>query len=150
MKTVVQRVSEASVSIEGRAVASIGRGFVVLAGFHRDDTEAELAWMARKVASLRVFEGADGHMTDSLAAVDGDILVVSQFTLYGNCRKGARPSFDKSAPPEAAHALYDRFVELLRAEAPGRVETGEFQAMMNVSLVNDGPVTLVIEREASS
>jgi D-tyrosyl-tRNA(Tyr) deacylase len=148
VKTVVQRVSEASVAVDGRKVASIGRGFVVLAGFRRDDTEAELVWMARKVASLRVFEGGDGHMSDSLAAVGGDILVVSQFTLYGNCRKGARPSFDKSAAPEAARELYGRFVELLRAEAPGRVETGEFQAMMEVSLVNDGPVTLVIEREA--
>lgn len=149
MRVVVQRVNEASVAVEERTVASISRGFVVLAGFRRDDTEAELAWMARKVASLRVFEGADGNMTDSLAAVNGDILVVSQFTLYGNCRKGARPSFDKSAPPEAAHELYDRFVKLVEAEAPGRVETGEFQAMMKVSLVNDGPVTLVIEREAS-
>jgi D-tyrosyl-tRNA(Tyr) deacylase len=150
VKTVVQRVSEASVAVEGRAVASIAHGLVVLAGFHRDDTEAELAWMARKVASLRVFEDADGRMSESLAAVEGDILIVSQFTLYGDCHKGARPSFDKSAPPEAARELYERFVELLEEEAPGRVKTGEFKAKMDVSLVNDGPVTLVIERGPSS
>jgi len=147
MKVVVQRVREASVSVDGRRVAFIGRGFLVLAGFGRDDGEAQLSWMARKVASLRVFEDEAGRMSLPLSSVDGRILVVSQFTLHGDCRKGARPSFDKSAPPEEALRLYERFVELLEEEAPGRVATGEFQAMMEVSLVNDGPVTLVIEKE---
>jgi D-tyrosyl-tRNA(Tyr) deacylase len=150
VKTVVQRVSEAAVSVDGREVASIGRGFLVLAGFHRDDGEAELAWMAHKIASLRVFEDDDGRMSLALDAVDGSILVVSQFTLYGDCRKGARPSFDKSAAPEDARRMYERFVDLLEGEVPGRVRTGEFQAKMDVSLVNDGPVTLAIEREPAA
>ncbi len=153
MKTVVQRVSRASVTVDGREVGSIGRGFLVLAGFHRDDGDKELSWMARKVVSLRVFEDVESarnaRMTLSLDAVDGKILVVPQFTLYGDCRKGARPSFDKSATPDDARRLYERFVELLEAETPGRIETGEFQAMMEVSLVNEGPVTLVIEKEPS-
>lgn len=149
MRVVVQRVSEASVAVDGRAVASIGRGFLVLAGFHRDDDGDVLAWMARKVASLRVFEDDEGRMSNGLDAVDGGVLVVSQFTLYGDCRKGARPSFTHSAPPEAARELYETFVACLQDELPGRVATGEFQAMMKVSLVNDGPVTLIIEREAS-
>jgi len=147
MRTVVQRVREASVTVEGRTVASIGRGFLVLAGLARDDGEAQMAWMARKIASLRVFEDDGGRMTLPLDAVDGRVLVVSQFTLYGNCNKGARPSFDKSAPPDVARSLYGRFVELMEAELPGRVASGEFQAMMQVALVNDGPVTLVIEKE---
>lgn len=149
MRTVVQRVSQAAVTVDGREVAAIGAGFLVLAGFHRDDNDDTLAWMARKVASLRVFEDAGGRMSLPLDTVDGRILVVSQFTLYGDCRKGARPSFTHSAPPEEARAMYERFVALLEDELPGRVATGEFQAMMNVSLVNDGPVTLVIEREPS-
>ena len=147
MKAVVQRVSGASVSVEGKKVAAIDRGFLVLAGFGREDTEATLEWMARKIVSLRIFEDHTGRMTLPLSAVDGRILVVSQFTLYGDCRKGARPSFDKSASPEAARELYDRFVELLQAEAPGRVDSGVFQEKMDVSLVNDGPVTLVIDKE---
>jgi D-tyrosyl-tRNA(Tyr) deacylase len=147
VRTVVQRVQRAAVTVDGRDVSSIGRGFLVLAGFHRDDTEAELAWMARKVTSLRVFEDEGGRMTHPLEAVDGRMLVVSQFTLYGDCRKGARPSFDKSAAPDDARRLYERFVELLQRGAPGRVATGEFQARMEVALVNDGPVTLVIEKE---
>jgi len=147
MRAVVQRVSGAAVAVAGKTVAEIGRGFLVLAGFSREDSEANLAWMARKIVSLRIFEDETGRMTLPLAAVHGRILVVSQFTLYGDCRKGARPSFDKSAPPEAAREMYDRFVELLEAEAPGKVESGVFQEKMDVSLVNDGPVTLVIEKE---
>lgn len=147
MKVVVQRVSSASVEVEGRRVGEIERGFLVLAGFGRDDTADTLAWMARKIVSLRIFEDRDGRMSDSLTAVDGRVLVVSQFTLYGDCRKGARPGFDRSAPPETARALYEKFVDLLEAQAPGRIESGSFQAHMHVSLVNDGPVTLVIEKE---
>jgi D-tyrosyl-tRNA(Tyr) deacylase len=147
MKAVVQRVSGASVSVAGKTVGSIERGFVALAGFGRDDTQATIAWMARKILSLRIFEDDTGRMTLPLSAVDGRILVVSQFTLYGDCRKGARPGFDKSAPPETARALYEGFLRLLEAEAPGRIESGVFQEKMDVSLVNDGPVTLVIEHD---
>jgi len=147
MKAVVQRVREASVSVEDREVGRIGRGYVALVGFTGDEDELALQWMARKIATLRVFEDEDGRMNLPLESIDGQILVVSQFTLYGDVNKGARPSFVKSATAEKAHLLYDRFVELVEAEAPGRVKTGEFQAMMAVALVNDGPVTLIIEKE---
>jgi D-tyrosyl-tRNA(Tyr) deacylase len=147
MRAVVQRVSSASVSVAGKTVGAIERGFLVLAGFSREDTESSLAWMARKIASLRIFEDDTGRMTLPLSEVGGRILVVSQFTLYGDCRKGARPSFDKSAAPASARELYGRFVELMEAQAPGDVESGVFQEKMDVSLVNDGPVTLVIEKD---
>lgn len=147
MRAVVQRVSEACVSIAGREVARIGRGFLVLVGFRKGDAEPALEWTARKIASLRVFQDGDGKMSAALDAVEGEILVVSQFTLYGDVRKGARPSFDQSAPADDARLLYDRFVALMGEHAPGRVATGEFQASMQVALVNDGPVTLVIDRD---
>jgi len=149
VRVVVQRVREAAVAIAGEEIARIGRGFLVLAGFGKGDTEAQLAWMARKVATLRIFEDETGRMTLPLSSVDGRALVVAQFTLYGDCRKGARPSFDRSAPPEQARALYARFCALLEAELPGGVAKGAFQERMAVSLVNDGPVTLVIERAAA-
>jgi D-tyrosyl-tRNA(Tyr) deacylase len=148
MRVVLQRVSEASVTVDGARVARIGRGYLVLAGFSRDDTDETLRWMARKVTTLRVFEDDEGRMSRSLEAIDGRLLVVSQFTLYGNCNKGTRPSYDKSASAEDARSLYERFVSMVEQEAPGRVETGEFQAKMEVALVNDGPVTIVIEKEA--
>jgi D-tyrosyl-tRNA(Tyr) deacylase len=150
MKAVVQRVSRASVSVGGDTVASIDRGFLVLVGFGRGDDTETLAWMARKIASLRVYEDESGRMTLSLDAVDGSILVVSQFTLYGDCKKGARPSFDKSASPDDARALYEAFIDIMEREAPGKVESGVFQEKMEVSLVNDGPVTLIIEKERKS
>lgn len=147
MKTVVQRVREAAVAIDGKEVARIGRGFLVLVGFGKNDGEETLKWMARKIVSLRIFEDEAGRMSLPLSSVDGSILVVSQFTLYGECRKGARPGFDKSAAPENARVLYRRFVELMESEAPGRSASGVFQEKMQVSLVNDGPVTLVIEKD---
>lgn len=147
MKTVVQRVKSAAVAVEGDEVARIGQGFLVLVGFGKNDTEETLQWMARKIVSLRIFEDKDGRMSLPLTAVDGSILVVSQFTLYADCRKGARPSFDQSAGPAEAKAMYTRFVEVIESEAPGKIESGVFQEMMQVSLVNDGPVTLIIERE---
>lgn len=147
MKAVVQRVKSAAVSVGGEEVAAIGRGFLVLVGFGKNDTEDTLSWTARKIVSLRIFEDKDGRMSLPLSAVDGEILVVSQFTLYGNCRKGARPSFEKSAAPEDAQKLYDRFVELIGEEAEGKVESGVFQERMQVSLVNDGPVTIIVEKE---
>jgi len=148
VRTVVQRVMSASVLVGGRVVGEIGRGFLVLAGFTASDNDETLRWMARKIPSLRVFDDADGKMNLGLESVEGSILVVSQFTLYGDCRKGKRPGFDKSAPPEEAEGLYRRFVAMLREEAGCRIETGVFQAHMEVSLVNDGPVTFVIEKES--
>ena len=146
MKVVLQRVAEASVVIDGQVSGTIDHGLLLLVGFTEGDTEEDLAWMADKVVGLRVFNDADGKMNDDLAQVDGSILVVSQFTLYGDTRKGRRPSFVKAAHPDEAIPLYHRFVELLEERAPGDVETGEFGAMMDVHLVNDGPVTLVLER----
>ena len=145
MRAVVQRVSRAAVRVDGETVGAIGRGFVVLAGFAPADDESALVWMAEKLAGLRVFGDTEGKMNLGLADVGGAMLVVSQFTLYGDASKGRRPSFVGAAPPGPAEALYDRFVGLLR-ERGVRVETGRFGAMMDVELVNDGPVTLLLER----
>jgi D-aminoacyl-tRNA deacylase len=147
MRIVLQRVSEARVRVAGRVAGAIGRGYLLLVGFNRDDDETVLDWMADKVIGLRLFADSDQKMNRDLGEAGGELLVVSQFTLYGDARKGRRPSFIAAAPPETAIPLYDRFVELLRARAPGRVETGEFGAMMDVELVNDGPVTLLLERD---
>jgi D-tyrosyl-tRNA(Tyr) deacylase len=143
---VLQRVSEANVSVERRVVGEIGLGQLLLVGFKDGDTTDQLEWMADKVVGLRIFPDDAGKMNRTLADVDGSILVVSQFTLYGDVRKGRRPSFIDAAPPETATELYDHFVELLEARQPGRVATGEFGATMGISLTNDGPVTLVIDR----
>ena len=142
----LQRVREAKVTVEGKVVGEIGLGQLLLVGFRQGDTTDQVEWMADKVVGLRIFRDESGKMNHSLADVDGSILVVSQFTLYGDVRKGRRPSFIEAAAPETAIPLYDRFVELLEARRPGRVSTGEFGAMMDVSLANDGPVTLVIDR----
>lgn len=146
MRVVLQRVSRAEVRIGGRTVGRIGPGFLLLVGLRADDTEEKLRWMAEKVVGLRLFPDADGKMNLGLEDVGGGLLVVSQFTLYGDARKGRRPSFIEAAPPAVAVPLYERFVQLLREQAPGPVETGEFGAMMEVELVNDGPVTLILER----
>ena len=146
MRVVLQRVSEAHVTIEGKGVGEIGLGQFLLVGFKQSDTTDQVEWMADKVVGLRVFQDDAGKMNRTLADVDGSILVVSQFTLYGDVRKGRRPSFIDAATPETAIRLYERFVELLEARHPGKVATGEFGAMMDVSLTNDGPVTLVIDR----
>ena len=148
MRCVVQRSGPARVMVAGETTGAIERGLVVLAAFAPGDTETELVWMARKLPVLRIFRDAEDRMNLSLADVGGGILLVSQFTLYGNCRKGMRPSFVGSAPPARAEALYRRFGELLRGEYP-EVAEGVFGAMMKVSLVNDGPVTLILDREAS-
>ena len=145
MRVVLQRVSKAAVRIDGRVVGSIGTGFCLLVGFTHSDTAAQAEWLAEKISGLRLFPDAEGKMNLGLAEVGGAVLVVSQFTLYGDAVKGRRPSFIDAARPEVAIPLYERFVELLRAT--GRpVATGEFGAMMDVELVNDGPVTLVLER----
>jgi len=143
------------VRVDRSVTGKIGAGFLVLAGFAPSDTEDQLAWMADKVLGLRLFSDAEGKMNLALADVGGALLVVSQFTLYGDARKGRRPSFIDAAPPEVAIPLYERFVALLRERGAGtgagagggtRVGTGEFGAMMEVELVNDGPVTLVLEK----
>ena len=149
MRVVLQRVSRAAVRVDGKVTGQIGVGFVVLAGFAPGDTEETLTWMAEKILSLRLFRDADDKMNRALDEVGGAVLVVSQFTLYGDAHKGRRPSFIDAAPPEVAKPLYERFVTLLkeRGTASGiAVETGEFGAMMDVELVNDGPVTLLLER----
>ena len=145
MRVVLQRVSRARVLVDGRVTGEIGRGLLLLAGFTDADTDQALAWMADKVATLRIFPDEEGKMNRSVQEVDGGLLVVSQFTLYGDARKGRRPSFIEAARPEVAIPLYERFLQMLRAT--GRpVQTGEFGAMMDVELVNDGPVTLILER----
>ncbi len=146
MRVVLQRVREANVTVEGRVVGEIGVGHLLLVAFKASDTTDHVEWMADKVVGLRIFQDDAGKMNRTLADVDGSILVVSQFTLYGDLRKGRRPSFIEAAPPETAILLYDRFVNLLDARHPGMVATGKFGAIMDVSLTNDGPVTLVIER----
>ena len=145
MRAVVQRVSRASVTVEGRVIGSIGRGLLVLVGFAPVDVPDKVEWMADKVAGLRVFADDEGKMNRDLAAVGGAVLVVSQFTLYGDASKGRRPSFIGAAPPDVAVPLYDAFIVALRGRGIP-VETGAFGAMMDVELVNDGPVTLILER----
>jgi D-tyrosyl-tRNA(Tyr) deacylase len=145
LRVVVQRVERAAVRVAGRVTGEIGVGLLVLAGFAPGDTEAELRWMADKLRALRIFPDDEGRMNRDLAAAGGALLVVSQFTLYGDASKGRRPSFIGAAAPAEAEELYDRFLAL-SAEDGTRVESGEFGAMMDVELVNSGPVTLVIER----
>ena len=149
MRVVLQRVSRAEVRVDERVTGKVGTGFLVLAGFAPDDTEERLSWMADKILGLRLFSDPAGKMNLALAEVQGGVLVVSQFTLYGDAGKGRRPSFIDAAPPEVAIPLYERFVALLRERGAGtgtRVETGEFGAMMEVELVNDGPVTLILDK----
>jgi D-tyrosyl-tRNA(Tyr) deacylase len=144
MRACVQRVSTASVTVEGQVIGEIGRGLVVLLGVGHDDTEQEVRTLADKVTGLRVFEDDAGKMNLALADVGGAMLVVSQFTLFGDCRKGRRPSFTAAAPPELAERLYEQFVTEVRARGVN-VATGRFRANMQVGLINDGPVTLLLD-----
>lgn len=146
MRVLLQRVREASVVVDEETIGAIGQGLLLLVGFTSGDSEAEMAWMAKKCAALRVFPDDEGKMNRSVADIGGDILVVSQFTLYGNPLKGARPSFVDAAPPQDAERLYERFVGLIRDILERPVPTGRFGADMKVHLVNDGPVTLWLER----
>lgn len=146
MVALVQRVKEASVEVDGETVGTIGPGLLILLGVHGDDTEAEIAWLARKCANLRIFNDDAGLMNRSLMDVGGEALVVSQFTLYGDAAKGNRPSFIASARPEKAEPFYERFVEALAGHLGTPVQTGVFGAMMDVRLTNDGPVTLWVEK----
>ena len=144
MRAVVQRVSRAQVSVNGEITGEIGLGLLVLLGVGRDDTEADATYMAEKICGLRVFEDDQGKMNRSAQEVHGRVLAVSQFTLYGDVRRGKRPSFDAAAPPEEARQLYEFFVEQIR-RAGLRCETGRFQEMMTVELVNEGPVTILLD-----
>lgn len=145
MRVALQRVAKAAVTIEGRAVGSIGRGFCLLVGFTHADTPKQVDWMAEKVAGLRLFSDTDGKMNLGLEDVGGAVLVVSQFTLYGDAAKGRRPSFIQAARPDLAVPLYERFLEALRGRGL-TVAAGEFGADMQVEIHNDGPVTLILDR----
>lgn len=144
MKAVLQRVTQASVTVDGVVVGSIGSGILLLLGVEKGDTEQDVAWLLRKSSELRIFSDAAGKMNRSVQEINGSLLVVSQFTLAGNCAKGRRPSFDSAAPPDEGRRLYELFVE--RARQSGlTVATGIFQADMQVGLVNDGPVTFLLD-----
>ena len=148
MRIVIQRVKRASVDIEGqgeRDKREIGQGMCVLVGVTHTDTEAGADWLAEKLAGLRIFADSEGKTNLSLADIDGQVLIVSQFSLYASCAKGRRPGFSDAADPELAHRLYDRFVEKVRSLGLKRVETGEFGADMVVEIINDGPLTFIID-----
>jgi len=146
MRAVVQRVSRAKVTVNNWVVGEIGTGLLVLLGVGGSDTDADVSYLAEKIAGLRVFEDQDGKMNLSVVDVGGSVLAVSQFTLYGDVRRGKRPSFDAAAPPESARRLYELFVERIRATGL-RCETGRFQEMMQVELVNEGPVTILLDSQ---
>lgn len=144
MRAVIQRVEEANVSVEGMVVGGICKGLLVFLAVEADDTEGDLAFLKKKILNLRIFEDGQGKMNLSLTDIEGAVLLVSQFTLYGDCRKGNRPSYSRAAPPTQAEKLYRQLIQQLRMEGVV-VESGKFQAMMKVDLVNDGPVTLIVD-----
>lgn len=146
MRVVVQRVSNASVKTREKVTGSIGKGLLLLVGIHESDTMEEVEWMCRKVSRLRIFEDENDRMNISVTDINGELLVVSQFTLYGDARKGNRPSFIEAAQPDKAEELYDKMIDHLKQHTDLNVETGVFGAHMDVSLVNDGPVTLILEK----
>jgi D-tyrosyl-tRNA(Tyr) deacylase len=145
MKVVIQRVSEASVTINNSVVADIKNGLLVLLGIVNEDTQDDINWLCNKIANLRIFGDENGVMNKSLLEVDGDVIVVSQFTLHANTKKGNRPSYIKAAKPEVAIPLYESFIKQLEVNLGKQVQTGEFGADMKVQLVNDGPVTIIID-----
>ncbi len=144
MRCVIQRVTEASVTVEGEVIGKIGKGYMILIGVSAEDGDKDIKYMADKVPNLRIFEDEDGKMNRSILDVGGEILAVSQFTLYGDARGGRRPSFSTAAKPEMANELYEKLVEAWRAQGL-HVETGRFRAEMQVALINDGPVTLLMD-----
>ncbi|MDO8367742.1 MAG: D-aminoacyl-tRNA deacylase [Saprospiraceae bacterium] len=145
MRTVIQRVSQASVTIEGTEKAIISLGLLILLGIEHDDTEEDILWLCKKIAALRILSDEAGLMNLSIQDIEGEMIVVSQFTLFASTKKGNRPSFIRSARPETAIPLYEKFVETLRKESNRPVQTGEFGADMKVSLLNDGPVTILMD-----
>lgn len=146
MRAVVQRVHRASVTVNGKMVGRIDRGLLVYLGVGKNDTEKDVDWMCEKIANLRIFEDENGKMNLSLLQVDGELLVISQFTLYGDCRRGRRPSFDEAAPAEFGEKLYELFIEKMRQQLR-KVEKGVFGAHMEVESINDGPVTILLDSE---
>ncbi len=146
MRAVIQRVSRATVTVDGEIVGEIGKGILLLLGIAEDDSEKEAAYLLEKTINLRIFEDADGKMNLSLLDTKGELMVVSQFTLYGDARKGRRPSFVRAAAPDEANRIYEFYVGEARKQIE-KVETGRFQAMMDVELVNDGPVTILLDSE---
>lgn len=149
MRAVIQRVTESSVSVDSRTIGQIDGGLMILLGIKTGDTETEAAWLAQKIANLRIFEDEDGRFDRSLLDVQGAALVISQFTLYGDARRGRRPSFSNAARPEDASPLVDRFCQLLQEQGVGRVETGQFGAHMMLAIHNDGPVTIILDTDVS-
>lgn len=145
MRVLIQRVKEARVTVEKEVCGSIGKGLLIFLGIHREDKAESTLWLVNKLLGLRLFADSEGKMNLSLKEIEGEALVVSQFTLYGNCLNGRRPDFIQAAPPETAQPIYEKFIEELRREI-GRVQTGMFGAYMEVALINDGPVTFLIER----
>ena len=145
MRAIVQRVSRASVSVDGEIAGQIGQGVVVLVGVTHGDTQEQAEWLARKVAGLRIFEDSEGKMNAGLSDVDGAALVISQFTLYADCRRGRRPSFTQAARPEVAEPLIEHFIQTLQAEGISRVASGVFGAHMLIEIHNDGPVTILLD-----
>lgn len=148
MRAVIQRVKHASVTVDGKIVGEIGKGLLVLLGVGRNDTERDVDWMLEKVINLRIFEKGKGRFDESLLDIDGELLIVSQFTLYGDCSKGRRPSFSDAMPAREAEELFTKFVEKARKEIK-KVQSGIFQASMDVSLINEGPVTIIIDSPVS-
>ncbi|WP_417856193.1 D-aminoacyl-tRNA deacylase [Xanthomarina gelatinilytica] len=145
MKAVIQRVSKASVTINAKLVANINKGLLVLLGIIEDDTQEDISWLSNKIANLRIFNDKNGVMNQSLQEVDGEVIVVSQFTLHASTKKGNRPSYIKAAKPDTAIPIYENFVKQLEADLGKSVQTGEFGADMKVELLNDGPVTIIID-----
>jgi len=149
VRAVVQRVSEASVRVEDETVGAIGRGLLVLVGVGKNDTIRDIDWMVDKILNLRIFEKEEGKLDESLLDIGGDLLAVSQFTLYGDCRKGRRPSFTDAMDAQSARSLFELFVDKARAKV-SNVQTGVFQAFMRVALTNDGPVTILLDSRSVS
>ncbi|MCI5125273.1 MAG: D-tyrosyl-tRNA(Tyr) deacylase [Candidatus Electrothrix sp. AR5] len=144
MRAVIQRVTSAKVTVDDRQTGAIGEGLLVLLGVHKDDEQGDITWLADKIINLRIFEDEDGKMNHSLADTGGSMLIVSQFTLLADCRKGRRPSWSEAAPPDKARQLYEEFIQAV-ADTGITTATGKFQAMMEVSLVNSGPVTILLD-----
>jgi D-tyrosyl-tRNA(Tyr) deacylase len=146
MRTIIQRVSQAEVVVEDVSIGRIGAGILALVAIAQQDTEKDLYWMAKKIVELRIFDDDLGKLNLSLQDIHGQLLIISQFTLYGDCKKGRRPSYTKAAPPSAAEKLYLQFIEIIRQFVPD-VQTGQFQASMEVTLTNSGPVTLILDSQ---
>lgn len=147
MRAIIQRVKASSVTVDGNRIAEIGRGYNVLLGIKEDDTEKDMDYIISKIMNLRIFEDDDDKMNLSIQDVKGEVLIVSQFTLYGDCRKGRRPSFSRSGPVAEAQKKYEAFVEKMKTQPLKKVAFGQFQADMTVDIVNDGPVTLLLDSE---